>query len=100
MERCESHSHRARAGRSGGEEPGPLPSTHPASLGQEAKSRHILSPKTEARLLQVRPSAPLPFVHSATSLSPQVSDFFLLTTGAKFLNSLSQKNNNHSRYRH
>lgn len=27
MERRESHSHRARAGRSGGEEPGPLPST-------------------------------------------------------------------------
>ena len=76
MERCESHSHRARAGIFGGEEPGPLPSTRPASLGQEAKSRHIHSPETEVRLLQVCPRALLPFVHSATGLSPQVSLIF------------------------
>lgn len=56
-------------GSPGGEEPGPLPSGHPASLGRKRQSPSTSShTEAEGPLPLVCPNTLLPFVHSATSL--------------------------------
>lgn len=61
--------------------------------------------KAEAHLLPLCPNTLLPFVHSppATEISSGLSNFlFFFTTGAKFLTSVSPKDNDDNRchYRH
>ena len=66
-------------GSPGGEEPGPLPSAHPASLGRKGKVQaHPLTPRRRARFLWFAPTRScLLFTQPLASEMPSsLSDFF------------------------